>query len=45
MKKLKMKKKISTERKKELMEEIFDNYVYIKVGFLNENIKSKYKVL
>ena len=34
-------KKISTERKKELMEDIIDNYIYIKVGFLNENIKSK----
>ena len=30
------------DRKNFLMEQIFNNYVYIKVGFLNESIKLKY---
>ena len=34
--------KINAERRKNLMENIFNNYVYIKIGFLNETVKLKY---
>ena len=34
--------KINVERRKYLMENIFNNYVYIKIGFLNETVKLKY---
>jgi hypothetical protein len=34
--------KINAERRKNLMDNIFNNYVYIKIGFLNETIKLKY---
>ena len=33
--------KININRRKELMEQIFNNYAYIKIGFLNEKIKTK----
>ena len=38
----KVENKINAERRKNLMDNIFNNYVYIKIGFLNETIKLKY---